>query len=113
NIDQFKSWGISTTQTLKYKNLQVNIGGSFSGVSKVLESAENLYKDDFLYSFQANSNLSYAVPKWNTVFSVFYKYNGVQYQFVQKQNQNNETIIIKGKQDGYSWLDASVKKNFF
>lgn len=113
NIDQFKSWGISFGQELKYKNLQVGVGGSLSGVSKVLDSAENIYDDDYLYSFQANSNLSYSFPKWNTIFSIFYKYNGSQYQFVQKQDQNNETIIIRGKQDDFSWMDASVKKSFF
>lgn len=112
NIDKFKSWGISATNALQHKNLQLNLGASLTGVSKVLDSRED-YNDDFLYALQLNANFSYNIPKWNTVFSTYYKYNGPQYLFVQKQDENNETILIRGKQNGFSWMDASVRKNFW
>ena len=111
NIDQFRSWGISTTNSIDYKNLQFSLGASFTGVSKVLDS-QDLANDDFLYALQLNSSASYRIPKWNTVISTYFKYNGPQYLFVQKQDANNETILVRGKQDGFSWMDASVKKNF-
>ena len=111
NIDRFKSWGISTANSIDYKNLQFSLGASLTGVSKVLDS-QTLANDDFLYALQLNSSVSYRIPKWNTVISTFFKYNGPQYLFVQKQDENNETILVRGKQDGYSWMDASIKKDF-
>lgn len=112
NIDKFKSWGISATNTLEHKSLTLNLGASLTGVSKVLDSRET-YKDNFLYALQFNSSLSYTIPNKNTVFSVYYKYNGPQYLYVQRQDENNETILIRGKQEGFSWMDASIKKGFW
>ena len=112
NIDVYKTIGTSFTTSLNYKNWIANAGVTFAGVSKVLDSGEN-YNDDFLYGFQVNANLSYKFEKINTVFSAFVKYSGPQYLFVNKQNDANESILVRGKQDGFTWLDATVKKSFF
>ncbi len=111
NIDVYKTLGTSLENMLKYKRLNVGLGATFSGYSKVINSSED-YNDDYLYSFQLNANLSYNIPKYDLVFSTYYKLNGPQYLFVQKQDENDETILVKGKQDGFSWLDASVRKTF-
>ncbi|MDQ7916764.1 TonB-dependent receptor [Mesonia sp. MT50] len=111
NIDLYKTWGLSLRNTLKYKNLSATLGLAFSGESKVLNSSD-VYNDDFLYAFQFNTNLSYPVPKWNTVFSTFFKVNGPQYQFVSSINDDGETEITRGKLDGYGWLNTSIKKTF-
>lgn len=112
NIDRFQSWGLSTTHSLEIKNLQLGLGASFTGVSKVLDSRED-YNDDFLYALQANANLAYQIPEHKLRFALYYKYNGPQYLFVQRQNEANETVLIRGKQDGFSWMDASVQKRFW
>ncbi|MDT0295079.1 TonB-dependent receptor plug domain-containing protein [Mesonia ostreae] len=112
NIDLYKTWGLSLRNTLKYRNLSAILGLAFSGESKVLNSSD-VYNDDFLYAFQFNTNLSYQVPKWNTVFSTFFKVNGPQYQFVSSINDDGETEITRGKLDGYGWLNTSIKKTFY
>ncbi|CAZ98027.1 TonB-dependent receptor plug domain-containing protein [Zobellia galactanivorans] len=112
NIDGYKTWGLSYANTLSYNKLQLSGGISFSGQSKSLESQED-FNDDYLYSVQLNGNLSYRLPKWNTVFSAYYKFTGKQYQFLQDQNEEGEVIFIKGEQDQYGWLDATVKKSFY
>lgn len=112
NIDVYKTIGTSFTSSLNYKNWIANAGVTFAGVSKVLDSGTNS-NDDFLYGFQLNANLSYKLEKINTVFSAFVKYNGPQYLFVNKQNDANESVLVRGKQDGFTWLDATVKKSFF
>lgn len=112
NIDLHKTWGLSLRNTLKYKNLSATLGLAFSGESKILNSSET-YNDDYLYALQFNSNLSYQIPKWNTVFSTFFKLNGPQYQFVSSINDSGETIITRGKIDGYGWLNTSIKKTFY
>ncbi|WP_400072754.1 TonB-dependent receptor plug domain-containing protein [Zobellia russellii] len=112
NIDSYKTWGLSLTNALSYNNVQLSGGVSFSGQSKTLES-QTEFNDDYLYSLQLNGNLSYKFPKWNTFFSAYYKYTGKQYQFFQDQNEDGDVIFIKGEQDQYSWLDATLKKSFY
>ncbi|CAM4091098.1 TonB-dependent siderophore receptor [Zobellia roscoffensis] len=111
NIDSYKTWGLSYTNTVSYDNLQLSAGVSFSGQSKTLESQAD-FNDDYLYSLQLNGNLSYRIPKWNTVVSAYYKHTGKQYQFVQSQNDDGDVIFLKEEQDQYSWLDATLKKSF-
>ena len=67
------------------------------------------YSDDYLYGFQGNLNVSYRIPKWTTVFSVFAKYNGPEYLFVSR----NDGSLEKGRQNDYSMVDASIKKTLF
>ncbi len=111
NIDSFKNWGLSYTSNISIKNLNLGAGISFSGESKELNSQTD-YNDDYLYGFQLNGNLSYSIPKWNAIFSVFVKHNGPEYQFFQNQNEEGETVFIRGKRDAYSWLDVTAKRRF-
>lgn len=81
NIDLFKTWGTSFTNSFSYNNLQLNLGLSLSGQSKVLKSQE-AYNDDYLYALDVNSSIAYSLPKMNTTLSFSYKYNGPNYQFL-------------------------------
>lgn len=112
NIDLYRTWGLSLENSLQIEDFQAGLGISFSGESKILNSAEN-FKDDYLYTFQLNANASYHVPDWQTYFSVFFKQNGAQYQFVTSISDEGETQILKEKLDAYGWLNASVRKTFF
>lgn len=117
NIDEYRNWGANFTNSMNYKNLSANLGIAFSGTSKILDSSEE-YNDDYLYAVQFNANVSYYFRKWDMVFSSFLKKNGSRQQFVQRTipatvDQEARTVLIKGEQKGYSWLDASIRKNFF
>jgi len=112
NIDLFRTWGTSFASTAAYNNLTVGAGITCSGISMVINSDEAYNNDDYLYGVQANANASYLIPKWATVFSVFAKYNGPQYQFVGVY-EGTDVIYVKGKQEDYSMIDASVKKSLF
>ncbi len=111
NIDQYRTWNVSFANGMHYENWNANLGVSLSGVSKVLDSQQ--YNDDYLYAFQINANLGYTIPDWGTTFSTYFKYNGPEYQFVQQQDDQGEQVLVRGKQDSYSWWDASVRKSFF
>ena len=111
NIDKYKTWNVSFSNGFMYQNISGNLGISYSGVSKVLEGRN--YDDDYLKALQLNASLSYSVPQWNTTFSTYFKHNGPEYQFLQDQDENGETILIRGKQDAYSWWDASIRKAFY
>ncbi|GLB53368.1 TonB-dependent receptor [Neptunitalea chrysea] len=112
NIDTYNAWGLTLTEGAMLHNFRINAGATFSGISKVIASEED-YNDDYLYGLQLNTNASYTVPKWNTTFSAYLKYTGPQYQYVQNTNDAGETIVIKGKQSEFTWVDATVKKSFY
>ncbi|MCM5661683.1 TonB-dependent receptor plug domain-containing protein [Galbibacter mesophilus] len=108
NIDRYRTWNVSLANGFFYRNINGNLGISYSAVSKVLDSRD--YNDDYLNAVQLNANLSYSIPNWGTTFSTYYKYNGPEYQFVQEQDENGEDVLVRGRQAPYSWWDASVRK---
>ncbi len=111
NIDTYNAWGLTLTNSAMINQFRINGGITFSGVSKVLESEEDV-SDDYLYGIQLNTNVSYRVPKWKTVFSAYLKYNGPQYQYVQQTDDTGQISVVRGKQSDFSWLDATVRKSF-
>jgi outer membrane receptor for ferrienterochelin and colicins len=115
NINKYKMWNISTTEQYTYKNWNVKVGAAVVGISRKLDlAALNLTSDDkFLYSLQLNSSVSYNIPKWNTLFAIYYKYNGKQQQFVAGTDTNGTAQFFLNEIDPYSWMDASVRKSFF
>ena len=115
NINKYKMWNISTTEQYTYKNWNVKVGAALVGISQKFDlAALNITSDDkFLYSLQLNSSISYNIPKWNTLFALYYKYNGQQQQFVAGTDENGNAKFFLNKIDPYSWMDASVRKSFF
>ncbi|WP_203257080.1 TonB-dependent receptor plug domain-containing protein [Hyunsoonleella ulvae] len=111
NIDAFKTIGAFFRNTLIYNSLRASFGLGYSGQSKVLDS-RTLANDDYLFALQANANASYRFDKIGLVASAFFKFNGPVQQFVQQQDANNQTILVRGEQAGFSMLDASFRKNF-
>lgn len=111
NIDSYRTVGAFTENEIFFGNFNVQLGASFQGISKVLETRNT--DDDYLFNLQLNANLGYTIPKWNTTFSAFYKYTGEQQQFVEKTNAEGDQVFETGKTEGYSWMDATINKSFF
>ncbi|WP_052467022.1 TonB-dependent receptor plug domain-containing protein [Psychroserpens damuponensis] len=113
NIDKFKLWGLTLDNTLKMDKLSFNLGVTFQGISRI-DSNEVNGQDDFLHNFQVNTSASYAHKKWDTVFSLFLKYNGEQQNYIATDtDENGNSLFSKSTTEAYSWLDASIKKSFF
>ncbi|MDR6846663.1 TonB-dependent receptor domain-containing protein [Flavobacterium granuli] len=115
NINKYKMWNVSTTEQYTYKNWNVKVGAALVGISQKLDlAALNITSDDkFLYSLQLNSSISYNIPKWNTLFALYYKYNGQQQQFVAGTDENGDAKFFLNEVKPYSWMDTSVRKTFF
>jgi outer membrane receptor for ferrienterochelin and colicins len=115
NINKYKMWNVSTTEQYTYKDWNVKVGTALVGISQKLDlAALNITSDDkYLYSLQLNSSISYNIPKSNTLFALYYKYNGKQQQFVAGTDENNNPKFYLNQIDPYSWMDASVRKSFF
>lgn len=115
NIDQYKMWNFSTTHHFAYQNWGAKVGLSYVGISQKIDlAAQNISSDgDYLYSLQLNSNISYNVPKWNTLFSLFYKFNGRQQQYVATTDAAGDAQFLLAELESYGWMDASIRKSFF
>lgn len=112
NIDKYQAWGILTDHSFAYKNINLNLGASLMGYSRRMESnTEVVPEDDFRYTFETNASVNYKVPKWGTVVSAYYKYTGKQTQYVLEDALGSPYYRL-GEQEGFSLLDASIRKSF-
>nr|WP_199002182.1 TonB-dependent receptor [Flavobacterium sp. ASV13] len=108
NISKYRMWNFSAMNQLRIENLTVNIGAALIGISQRIDNLVMVSNDQFLYSFNLNASVSYNIPKWKTIVSGYYKYNGRTQQFVEGASQYVLSTI-----DPSNWLDASIRKNFF
>lgn len=112
NIDAYKLWSLSLENTIKKGHWAFNLGATLQGASRIANNEVNA-KNDFLYSFQVNTSGTYAIKKWNTALTVLLKYNGEQKDYVATgMDTNGNSLFSKSSTEGYSWLDASIKKSF-
>lgn len=115
NIDKYLCWGLQFGGNLEYNNFSFALGASLFGSSKKITGEINGIQvltppDDYLYTFQLNSNINYKIRKWGTTLSLYYKFNGKESQYIL--NSTTETYYL-GKQDDFSMLDASIRKQLF
>jgi len=112
NINKYKMWNVSSTHAVKYNNLEARLGVTLVGLSRKIDTGIAQSDDKFLFNFQLNANVAYTVPQWQTVFSAYYKLNGVQQQFVDNGSLTNPAFELQ-KLDSFGLLEASARKSFF
>ncbi|ADV49214.1 TonB-dependent receptor plug [Cellulophaga algicola DSM 14237] len=112
NINAYKLWGLTTDNSLKKEQWNFNFGATIQGISRIAANEANA-SNDFLYSFQINTSSTYISKKWDTAFSLLFKYNGAQYDYTASDaDEEGNSIFSKSKTNAYSWMDASIKKSF-
>jgi len=113
NINAYKLVGISSENSIKKNNWTFNLGASLQGISRIVNNEVNA-ENNFLYSFQLNTSASYNVKKWQTAFTILFKHNGSQQDYISTgADENGNSIFSKSTTNAYNWLDASIKKTFF
>lgn len=108
NISKYRMWNFSTMNQFMIGKLNFNLGAALIGVSRKIENLVFASDNKYLYSFNINSSFSYQLPKWNTIFSAFYKYNGKTQQYIE-----GSSSYVLSEVDPSHWLDASVRQGFF
>lgn len=108
NVSKYNMWNVSSTNQIQFDNFNINFGASFIGVSQVIDNGVfEKSSDKYLYSLNINTSVSYALPKWNTVFAAYYKYTGKQQQYVA-----GDSKYILSEIEPYNNLDLTVRKSF-
>ncbi len=105
NVGQFKSRGVSVTNSITWKNLSLNAGFCYTGTTSQLNSES----DKLSFYTEANAGADYNFNKIGLTIACFYKYNG-KVPFYQI-DANGETVILKS--DAYHLLDVTVAKKFW
>jgi outer membrane receptor for ferrienterochelin and colicins len=108
NINKYKMCNLSVMKQLKKDNWSFTIGASIIGISQEIKKQSLRLDETYLYSFNLNSSATYMIPKWNTTFSTYFKYNGKSQQFVE-----DSSTYTKSNIDSSSWLDTTIRKTFF
>lgn len=104
NISSYKSFSLTSENNIRFKNFNISLGATIQGISEEFRGQTEV-NNDYLFTTQANANITYKIPKINTSLNFIYKYNG-------KQNRIN-TDFEKETTKGYSWSDISIKKGFY
>lgn len=112
NISKYQMVNVASSHQLEYKQWSLNSSVSLSGISQEIDNGETVSDDRFLFSLQANANVSYRWQKQNMLFSVYYKFNGKQQQYTSGV-QGGASVFTLSEIESYSFLDASVRKSFF
>ena len=114
NIDTYKMWNISTSHQAAYKNWNASLGMALIGVSQEIDlAALNVTSDDsFLYAFQLNTSVSYKLPQLNTLFSVYYKFNGKDRQYISSNDTSGNATFVLSEVASYGWMDFSIRQSF-
>lgn len=107
NVNKYNMWNVSSTNQIQFENFNISLGVSFVGISQLIDNGQFKTTDEFLYSLNLNTSISYALPKWNTVFAAYYKYTGKQQQYVI-----GESDYVLSEIEPYSLLDLTVRKSF-
>lgn len=107
NLEEFQSTGTAFNISLKLTNLQINSGATYIGRSQALSEENSV--PEFVFSWEANTNVTYKLRNTKTSIAAFYKYNGPfkDYRLVDKNSDGNLTPELQGI-NGFHWLDLTV-----
>ncbi|HLW41784.1 MAG TPA: TonB-dependent receptor [Flavobacterium sp.] len=113
NVNDYTVWNLSSDHSIRYGNWNLSAGFSLIGISQKISTGAlgTTSEEDFLYTFNVNTALSYHLPETKMDFALYFKHNGKTQQFVSDINDSSQFVL--SEIESYDWLDASVRKRFF
>ena len=109
NIDRYKTKGATLRNNLKMGKLTASLGLSYIGrYNQYLESANDL--DEFTWSPEVITTLSYKVPKAGLILSLYHKYTGATPYYEIADVDGAQTVRL-ATISGFHWADFSVQKD--
>ena len=113
NTDKSKTIGGSIENNMTWKNLDLNVGFSYSGFSSSQFDDKNYIKEsskDMLWTPEINVNGTYRIEKIKTSLALFYKYIGTKPAFSFGSIDNKDAILLTST-SSYQLADFTVTKD--
>jgi outer membrane receptor for ferrienterochelin and colicins len=108
NINQFKTAGIQTSNTITLKDLTLTSGFSYIGRYNELIELNTSLSPRFLFSPEGQINAQYKFKKLNGTINLFYKYTG-RLPIVRVLEDDAVDVVTV---DPFNTLDISISKSF-
>jgi len=107
NLDEFTAKGGEMQFRYLINQLEFKLGCSYTGTTSTFNGY--IKQPDYAWYLESTSSASYTIDKWETSFSLFYKYTGVKPIYVL-EGENN---ISLQQNAAYSLMDITVSKFLF
>jgi len=108
NIEDYTTLGAQVNSQYKWKNLAINLGFSYIGVSNYENTSETDLNQFFFYP-QLQSNITYNFIKPKLSISLFNKWNGSRNDYTLNDESELEQVRI----ESYDLLDFTIQKSFW
>lgn len=117
NIAKYKTIGTTLDNSLTYKNLSATLGVSYIGRYNIYyddPSFKGSKQDQFTWSLEVNSNITYRFPKLKASAGFFYKFTGELpvYQLVSNTSTGQQSVLLS-KTESYNLADITLSKTLF
>ncbi|MBN8823102.1 MULTISPECIES: TonB-dependent receptor [unclassified Spirosoma] len=116
NIDRFKTTGVTLENVFSWKALQATVGFSYIGrYNNLLTSTDTTtYAEGklptFIWSPEANTNLTYTLKKLDTKVSLFYKYTGKRPSYLATATADGQVSAVLTEIAAFHWADLTLTK---
>ena len=114
NINHYKSILFGGGLNARKGDLSFNAGVSIMGISQTLNVGKITSPDDYNFYTEANFAVNYTLPKVRTLLALYYKYTGVQKQFIQEATQNLQETpeFVLGEIGQFNMMNLTVSQPF-
>lgn len=114
NISRYKTTGGTFENTLTLNDLQVSLGFSYIGINNrfVADAPKPGESDEFAWTPELNSNITYTFSKIGTTINLAYKFSGRR-PFYQLNNNNGTEQVTLERTGSYSTADLMINKRIF
>ncbi|MVT09813.1 TonB-dependent receptor plug domain-containing protein [Chitinophaga tropicalis] len=115
NISKFKTTGGTLSGVLNWKDLQVNLGFSYIGRYNQYADDEAYNKTqpspEFMWTPEANGNVTYYFRKLKGAVNLSYKFNGVRPAYEVVTNTDGSTFLHEVKTSSFHQLDVTATRS--
>lgn len=110
NLDYYRNMMLSADANFQVNRLSFGVRASLNGVSQKFD--EKSAPSDINYYFQAGANANYRLKKWDTQFSLFYKFNGEEKKY-RNSGDIKKPVFDIGTVQSFSMMDFIISQPFY
>src|SRR5690606_39945245 len=95
-----KMWNATLENAWHFKHGEFAFGASLLGIAQEMNSGIITSSADYLYTYQINSKLIFREQWSKTQWALYFKYQGIQPQYVEQTDENRNPIYVVSNTDG-------------